>query len=118
MTDKNETTMPIQRTRAKRPAAAATAAARSQSTPAAPTKSDSVIKLLLRTRGATPMELIAATDWQPHTIRAFLSGLRKKGRVIVREEHKSGEHAYRIEVRVTEPLAVMPDAMPDTPVAE
>lgn len=62
------------------------------------TKSSTVIKLLLRSRGATPLELIAATDWQPHTIRAFLSGLRKKGRVLVREARKSGDAAYRIEV--------------------
>ena len=63
---------------------------------AAPSKSDTVIKLLLRTKGATPVELIAATDWQPHSVRAFLSGLRKKGRMIVREPRKSGEFAYRI----------------------
>ncbi len=68
-------------------------------TPAAmagPSKSDTVIKLLLRAKGATPLELIAATDWQPHSVRAFLSGLRKKGRSITREARKSGEFAYRI----------------------
>lgn len=59
-------------------------------------KSDTVIKLLLRAKGATPTELIAATDWQPHSVRAFLSGLRKKGRVIAREARKNGEFAYRI----------------------
>jgi hypothetical protein len=62
------------------------------------TKSGTVIKLLLRSRGATPLEMIATTDWQPHTIRAFLSGLRKKGQILVREARKSGEAAYRIEV--------------------
>ena len=60
------------------------------------TKSDTVIRLLLRAKGATPMELIAATDWQPHSLRAFLSGLRKKGRDVVREKRKGGGHAYRI----------------------
>lgn len=67
-------------------------------TAAKSTKSDTVIKLLLRAKGATSIELIAATDWQPHSLRAFLSGLRKKGRVIVREERKSGGYAYRIVV--------------------
>lgn len=62
----------------------------------APSKSDTVIKLLLRAKGATPIELIAATDWQPHSVRAFLSGLRKKGRSIVRDPRKNGEPAYRI----------------------
>ena len=64
----------------------------------APSKSDTVIKLLLRTRGATPPELIAVSGWQAHSVRAFLSGLRKKGRVIVREARKSGEFSYRIEI--------------------
>lgn len=68
----------------------------------ATSKSDTVIKLLLRAKGATPMELIAATDWQPHSLRAFLSGLRKKGRVIVREARKNGEGIYRIVAAPTE----------------
>ena len=67
------------------------------------TKSASVIKLLLRARGATPIELIAATDWQPHSVRAFLSGLRKQGRSIVREARKTGEFAYRIEAVSAKP---------------
>ena len=64
--------------------------------PPAASKSDTVIKLLLRAKGATALELIAATDWQAHSVRAFLSGMRKKGRAIVRETRKSGELAYRI----------------------
>lgn len=79
----------------------------SQASTAAPTpassKSDTVIKLLLRAKGATPVELIAATDWQPHSVRAFLSGLRNKRRVIVREPRKSGDAAYRIVV--ADPIA-------------
>jgi hypothetical protein len=67
------------------------------------TKSDTVVKLLLRAKGATPIELIAATDWQPHSLRAFLAGLRKKGRVIVREERKGGGCAYRIVVAPSPP---------------
>lgn len=69
-------------------------------------KSDTVIKLLLRAKGATTVELIAATGWQPHSVRAFLSGLCKKGRTIMREAGTRGELAYRIataraEVRPT-----------------
>ncbi len=62
-----------------------------------PSKSAAVLKLLSRARGATALELTQATDWQPHTVRAHLSGLRKKGIVLVREARKSGESAYRIE---------------------
>jgi Tfp pilus assembly protein PilX len=63
----------------------------------APSRSDTIIKLLSRTKGATATELAAVTGWQPHSIRAFLSGLRKAGRLIVREARKSGELGYRID---------------------
>lgn len=57
--------------------------------PTAPTpqrgaKTDAVLALLQRTEGATIAELIAATGWLPHTTRAALTGLRKKGHAIVR----------------------------------
>jgi Protein of unknown function (DUF3489) len=61
-----------------------------------PSKSDTVKKLLSRKTGATIEELGAATNWQPHSVRAFLSGLRKKGATIVREESRNGAKAYRI----------------------
>ena len=80
-----------------------------------PTKSATVIKLLLRARGATPMELIAATDWQAHSVRAFLSGLRKKQRVLVREARKNGEFAYRLEPVVKpEPVLAAPVTVDET----
>lgn len=44
------------------------------------TKSSAVIKLLSRTKGATLAEIGTATGWQPHSCRAFLTGLRKKGK--------------------------------------
>jgi hypothetical protein len=53
-------------------------------------------KLLARARGATIAELQAATCWQPHSARAFLSGLREAGRTLVKEERKSGETSYRL----------------------
>lgn len=61
-----------------------------------PSKSDTVKKLLSRKTGATIEELGAATNWQPHSVRAFLSGLRKKGATIDREERRNGAKAYRI----------------------
>ena len=51
-------------------------------------KSDSkiahVIALLERPEGATLLELVDATDWLPHTIRAAMTGVRKKGITIER----------------------------------
>lgn len=63
--------------------------------PATGSKSAAVITLLERENGATLAELIAATGWLPHTTRAALTGLRKKGHVI--ERSKRGEETcYRI----------------------
>ena len=59
-------------------------------------KSGAVIKMLSRGRGATLAEVSEATSWQPHSARAFFSGLRKRGLVLVREERKNGDTAYRI----------------------
>lgn len=60
------------------------------------TKADTVNRLLRRAKGATVTDIMFATSWQPHSVRAFLSGLRKKGVEILREQRKSGEAAYRI----------------------
>src|SRR5271166_4698554 len=43
------------------------------------TKIAQVIALLERPGGATLAELVAATGWLPHTTRAALTGLRKRG---------------------------------------
>ena len=43
------------------------------------TKVAEVIALLQRGDGATLAELVAATGWLPHTTRAALTGLRKRG---------------------------------------
>lgn len=66
-------------------------------------KSSSVTKLLARSRGATVADLTDATGWQPHSVRALLSGLRKKGIVLIRDARKSGESCYRIAA--TQPAA-------------
>ena len=61
-------------------------------------KTTGVIALLERDKGATLAELIAATGWLPHTTRAALTGLRKKGHLI--ERSKRGEETcYRIAPR-------------------
>lgn len=63
---------------------------------ATPSKAATVAKLLSRNRGATLDEIMASTSWQPHSTRAFLSGLRKKGMVLIKEARKGGETSYRL----------------------
>lgn len=50
-----------------------------RSSPHALTKLEAVLTLLGREQGATVLELAAATGWQPHTTRAAISGLKRKG---------------------------------------
>lgn len=57
--------------------------------PAAHSKTALVLQMLTRECGATLDELIAATSWLPHTTRAALTGLRKKGHGI--DRRKRGE---------------------------
>lgn len=61
------------------------------------TKAATVQKLLARGKGATLAELTDATAWQPHSTRAFLTGLRKKGATLVRECRTNGDTCWRIE---------------------
>ena len=60
------------------------------------TKSDIVIALLSRGKGASIDEICEATQWQKHSTRAFLTGLRKKGIVIIREQRGEEGTVYRI----------------------
>ena len=60
------------------------------------TKIDKVIALLKRKQGATLDEMVKATGWLPHTTRAAMTGLKKKGHTIDRD--KRGEvSCYRIK---------------------
>ena len=60
------------------------------------TKSASVRRLLARTGGATLQEMMAETGWQPHSCRAFLSGVRKSGDAVIKIERTDGSMAWRI----------------------
>jgi Protein of unknown function (DUF3489) len=72
------------------------AAARSeQATPRQGSKLAEVISLLGRKKGAGIEELISVTGWLPHTTRAALTGLRKRGFAIERSRNEQGT-VYRI----------------------
>ncbi|KKC25456.1 DUF3489 domain-containing protein [Sphingomonas sp. SRS2] len=58
-------------------------------------KRDQVIALMKRREGASLAEITEATGWLPHSARAALSGLRKKGYEISRTNSDAGS-VYRI----------------------
>jgi DUF2924 family protein/uncharacterized protein DUF3489 len=62
------------------------------------TKIAGVIKLLQGSDGVTLVELVANTGWLPHTARAALTGLRKRGyAVVIDRADKARGSVYRIE---------------------
>jgi hypothetical protein len=60
----------------------------------AATKQNQVAALLVRDEGATLDQIITLTGWLPHTTRAALTGLRKKGYVIDSDK-ADGLRTYR-----------------------
>jgi hypothetical protein len=73
------------------------AVAASPSAPRGGTKLAQVLELLQRDQGATLNELVVTTGWLPHTTRAALTGLRKRGYAVTidrsDEERGSTYHA-------------------------
>ena len=63
--------------------------------PRATSKIASVITLLERAGGATLAEMVEATGWLPHTTRAALTGLKKKGHTISKDK-RGDVTCYRI----------------------
>ncbi len=62
---------------------------------ARPTKQAAILNLLRRAEGASIGDLTSATGWQAHSVRAALTGLRKRGQDIERSV-ESGASRYRI----------------------
>jgi hypothetical protein len=67
------------------------------------TKSEGVTKLLSRGRGATTAELEKATGWKEHSVRAFLTRVRKS-EALIKEQRTDGQLAYRIAPGVDQPM--------------
>lgn len=63
---------------------------------ATPTRKSTLLKLISRPRGATIDALVKAVGWQPHSIRAALTGLRKDGHEIARSNDGKGITVYRL----------------------
>ena len=61
-------------------------------------KQDQVLAMLRRANGASIDEIVAATDWRPHSARGFLSGAVKKrlGIDVISEKGKDGVRRYYV----------------------
>lgn len=59
-----------------------------------------IVEMLSKERGATIDALIKATGWLPHTTRAALTGLRKRGFAVERIPRAPGAPLYRIANRL------------------
>lgn len=83
---------------ASRAAAAESKATEAKATPIEPrqTKAATVEAMLSSKEGVTLEAMCSVTGWQSHTCRAFLTGLRKKGREVVRYKDEQGGSIYRM----------------------
>src|SRR5258706_7490249 len=60
-------------------------------------KKAEVIAMMKRAKGATLPEIMAATNWQAHTVRGFVSILGSKGgEKIESSKNAAGERNYKI----------------------
>jgi hypothetical protein len=64
-----------------------------------------VMALLGRKQGVGIRELTSTTGWLPHTARAALTGLRKRGYAIARAQSELGGSVYRLVVSAAPALA-------------
>jgi hypothetical protein len=66
-------------------------------TTARTTKAEKVIAMLREPKGATLRAIMAATDWQSHSVRGFISAqLIKKRKLRVRSFQRSEERVYKL----------------------
>ena len=106
MTESNEATSVATKPATKRPRKMAREAKTDAAENPAPTtapvklqsKAEMVLSLLKRQEGATIEQLVAATGWLPHTTRAAITGIKKKGRVITSEKLEGQGRVYRVTV--------------------
>ena len=100
MTDTIDTAKPAKRVRrmAREPKSVAAEAAPIIGTALRPAnKANLVLELLKRPEGATIPQLVVATGWLPHTTRAALTGLKKKGHAVTSSKVTGEDRVYRVE---------------------
>jgi len=72
------------------------AGAAAEPSPKRPSKSAAVLAMLQRPEGATLDQLVIATGWLPHTARAALTRLKKKGHEITSDKPAGGVRTYHV----------------------
>jgi len=60
------------------------------------TKAELILELLKRPAGATLKEIMAATGWQSHSVRGFISTRSKKMGLRIKSFKRNGERVYRM----------------------
>jgi hypothetical protein len=62
-------------------------------------KTATILELLKRPGGVTAKDLLKATNWQPHSLRGFLSGTvgKKMGLAVTSTKGEDGERSYSIK---------------------
>ena len=81
------------------------------SKPGAKSKQDQLIGLLSKPNGARISVIIDRLGWQAHTVRAAVSGLRKRGfEIATSKSAKTGEIVYAIKARPLEEAAALTGA--------
>jgi len=62
-------------------------------------KTATILDMLKRPGGVTAKELLKATNWQPHSLRGFLSGTvgKKMGLTVTSTKGEDGERRYTVK---------------------
>jgi hypothetical protein len=62
-------------------------------------KTAQILELLKRPGGATLQELMATTEWQPHSVRGFISGTlgKKMGLTVESAKSEDGKRSYSLK---------------------
>jgi Protein of unknown function (DUF3489) len=103
--DAGETQPPVETGSAKPSSATATAENPPPAgSPRAGSKLALIVAMLTKDKGATLAALVEATGWLPHTTRAAMTGLRKRGFAIERTRHEKLGSLYRIVGDQTDPV--------------
>lgn len=70
------------------------------------TRKAQLLELLQRKQGADIDEMVQLTGWQPHSVRAVLTGFRKRGIEVTRTKEGNGVSVYRASVPINTAEAV------------